>query len=78
MCYRIQKNCVYVSKNVPLSTDAHIIKWSPDGEKYVTVITNKVDIYKLDTASITGTITIEKRISSIRFITVSTKEKLGS
>lgn len=66
-------------KDVPLSTDAHIIKWSPDGEKYVTVITNKVDIYKLDTASITGTITIEKRISSIRFITVSTEERaLGS
>lgn len=54
-----------------LKQNAHIIKWSPDGEKYVTVITNKVDIYKLDTASITGTITIEKRISSIRFITDS-------
>lgn len=52
-------------------TDAHIIKWSPDGEKYVTVITNKVDIYRLDTASITGTITTEKRISSLRFITDS-------
>ncbi|POI23392.1 hypothetical protein CIB84_012859 [Bambusicola thoracicus] len=65
------KNCMYAYKDVPLSTDAHIIKWSPDGEKYVTVITNKVDIYKLDTASIIGTITIEKRISSIRFITDS-------
>uniref|UniRef100_A0A8C9G3I9 PAK1 interacting protein 1 n=1 Tax=Pavo cristatus TaxID=9049 RepID=A0A8C9G3I9_PAVCR len=54
-----------------LKQNAHIIKWSPNGEKYVTVITNKVDIYKLDTASITGTITIEKRISSIRFITDS-------
>lgn len=56
-----------------MCTDAHIIKWSPDGEKYVTVIANKVDIYRLDTASITGTITTEKRISSLRFITVSTK-----
>ncbi|NXE79769.1 PK1IP protein, partial [Cochlearius cochlearius] len=54
-----------------LKQNAHIIKWSPDGEKYVTVITNKVDIYKLDTASITGTITTEKRISSLRFITDS-------
>lgn len=58
-----------------MCTDAHIIKWSPDGEKYVTVITNKVDIYRLDTASITGTITTEKRISSLRFITVSTKPR---
>ncbi|XP_049679978.1 p21-activated protein kinase-interacting protein 1 isoform X1 [Accipiter gentilis] len=54
-----------------LKQNAHIIKWSPDGERYVTVITNKVDIYKLDTASITGTITTEKRISSLRFITDS-------
>ncbi|NXH15775.1 PK1IP protein, partial [Bucco capensis] len=54
-----------------LKQNAHIIKWSPDGERYVTVITNKVDIYKLDTASITGTITTEKRISSLRFITNS-------
>uniref|UniRef100_A0A8C5JK29 PAK1 interacting protein 1 n=1 Tax=Junco hyemalis TaxID=40217 RepID=A0A8C5JK29_JUNHY len=52
-----------------LKQNAHIIKWSPDGEKYVTVIANKVDIYRLDTASITGTITTEKRISSLRFIT---------
>ncbi|KAM9286062.1 p21-activated protein kinase-interacting protein 1 isoform 1-T3 [Cariama cristata] len=54
-----------------LKQNAHIIKWSPDGERYVTVITNKVDIYRLDTASITGTITTEKRISSLRFITDS-------
>ncbi|XP_030300674.1 p21-activated protein kinase-interacting protein 1 isoform X2 [Calypte anna] len=54
-----------------LKQNAHIIKWSPKGEKYVTVITNKVDIYKLDTASIIGTITTEKRISSLRFITDS-------
>ncbi|XP_072184963.1 p21-activated protein kinase-interacting protein 1 isoform X2 [Excalfactoria chinensis] len=54
-----------------LKQNAHIIKWSPDGKKYVTVIANKVDIYKLDTASIVGTITTEKRISSIRFITDS-------
>ncbi|NXP50852.1 PK1IP protein, partial [Heliornis fulica] len=54
-----------------LKQNAHIIKWSPDGARYVTVITNKVDIYKLDTASITGTITTEKRISSLRFITDS-------
>ncbi|OPJ76634.1 p21-activated protein kinase-interacting protein 1 [Patagioenas fasciata] len=54
-----------------LKQNAHIIKWSPDGERYVTVITNKVDIYKLDTASITGTITTEKRISSLIFVTDS-------
>ncbi|NWY01144.1 PK1IP protein, partial [Nothoprocta ornata] len=52
-----------------LKQNAHIIKWSPSGEKYVTVITNKVDVYKLDTASITGTITTERRISSLTFIT---------
>lgn len=75
MQYRVQKTRVHIYTNVSVCTDAHIIKWSPDGERYVTVITNKVDIYKLDTASITGTITTEKRISSLRFITVSTKKK---
>ncbi|NXJ77721.1 PK1IP protein, partial [Trogon melanurus] len=54
-----------------LKQNAHIVKWSPDGEKYLTVITNKVDIYQLDTASVSGTITTEKRISSLRFITDS-------
>lgn len=71
----MQKACVHAYTDVSICTDAHIIKWSPDGEEYVTVITNKVDIYKLDTASITGTITTEKRISSLRFITVSWKQK---
>lgn len=75
MQYRVQKTCERVFTNVSMFTDAHIIKWSPDGERYVTVITNKVDIYKLDTASITGTITTEKRISSLIFVTVSTKKR---
>lgn len=67
-----KKTCEWVYSNVSMCADAHIIKWSPDGERYVTVITNKVDIYNLDTASIAGTITTERRVSSLRFITVST------
>ncbi|KAM9166030.1 p21-activated protein kinase-interacting protein 1 isoform 2-T2 [Pangshura tecta] len=54
-----------------LKQNAHIVKWSPSGEKYVVVITNKVDVYKLETASVSGSITTEKRISSVRFITDS-------
>ncbi|XP_039378871.1 p21-activated protein kinase-interacting protein 1 isoform X1 [Mauremys reevesii] len=54
-----------------LKQNAHIVKWSPSGEKYVVVITNKVDVYKLETASVSGAITTEKRISSVRFITDS-------
>uniref|UniRef100_K7F8Y8 PAK1 interacting protein 1 n=1 Tax=Pelodiscus sinensis TaxID=13735 RepID=K7F8Y8_PELSI len=54
-----------------LKQNAHIVKWSPSGEKYVVVVTNKVDVYKLETASVSGTITTEKRISSVRFITDS-------
>ncbi|KAH0617910.1 hypothetical protein JD844_016651, partial [Phrynosoma platyrhinos] len=52
-----------------LKQNAHIVKWSPSGEKYVVVIANKVDIYKLATASVSGTIVMEKRISSVKFIT---------
>ncbi|XP_074843760.1 p21-activated protein kinase-interacting protein 1 isoform X2 [Carettochelys insculpta] len=54
-----------------LKQNAHIVKWSPSGENYVVVVTNKVDIYKLETASVSGTITTERRISSVRFITDS-------
>uniref|UniRef100_A0A8D0HNP8 PAK1 interacting protein 1 n=1 Tax=Sphenodon punctatus TaxID=8508 RepID=A0A8D0HNP8_SPHPU len=54
-----------------LKQNAHIVKWSPSGEKYVVVITNKVDVYRLETASVCGTIITEKRISSIKFITDS-------
>lgn len=52
-------------------TDAHIVEWSPSGEKYIVVVLNKVDVYQLDTASVSGTITNEKRISSVTFLSVS-------
>ncbi|XP_070603373.1 p21-activated protein kinase-interacting protein 1 isoform X2 [Erythrolamprus reginae] len=54
-----------------IKENAHLVKWSPSGEIYVVAIANKVDIYNLETASITGTIATEKRISSIKFITDS-------
>lgn len=47
------------------------MEWSPKGEKYVVVILNKIDIYQLDTASVSGTITNEKRVSSVTFLSVS-------
>ncbi|KAG7272214.1 hypothetical protein CRUP_035741 [Coryphaenoides rupestris] len=47
------------------------LRWSPDGNKYVVVINDKVDIYDLETASLTGSITNPKRISSIKFVTNS-------
>ncbi|MGH0151200.1 UNVERIFIED_CONTAM: hypothetical protein FKN15_024242 [Acipenser sinensis] len=49
--------------------DAHIVMWSPTGERYVVVVNEKMDIYNLETATVTGTISNKKRISSIRFIT---------
>ncbi|XP_012872084.1 PREDICTED: p21-activated protein kinase-interacting protein 1 [Dipodomys ordii] len=53
------------------SDNAHIVEWSPGGERYVVVILSKIDIYQLDTASISGTITNGKRISSITFLSDS-------
>lgn len=52
-----------------IKQNAHLVKWAPDGEKYVVVIGNKVDIYTLETAAVSGTIETEKRISSVKFIT---------
>lgn len=54
-----------------IKQNAQIVRWSPDGDKYVVVIDDKVDIYSLETALLVGTITNPKRISSIKFITSS-------
>ncbi|XP_007488023.1 p21-activated protein kinase-interacting protein 1 isoform X1 [Monodelphis domestica] len=54
-----------------IKQNAHIVEWSPGGEKYIVVTMNKIDIYQLETASITGTITTGKRISSVAFISDS-------
>ncbi|XP_074543865.1 p21-activated protein kinase-interacting protein 1-like [Halichoeres trimaculatus] len=51
-----------------IKQNAQIVRWSPDGDKYVVVKNDKVDIYDLQTASVTGTITNPKRISSIKFL----------
>uniref|UniRef100_A0A4W2H4P1 PAK1 interacting protein 1 n=1 Tax=Bos indicus x Bos taurus TaxID=30522 RepID=A0A4W2H4P1_BOBOX len=56
-------------KNIKQS--AHIVEWSPKGEKYVVVILNRIDVYQLDTASVSGTITNEKRVSSVTFLSES-------
>ncbi|KAG7524453.1 p21-activated protein kinase-interacting protein 1 [Solea senegalensis] len=51
-----------------IKQNAHIVRWSPDGNKYVVVVDDTVNIYDLETASVTGTITNPKRISSIKFL----------
>ncbi|XP_034039686.1 p21-activated protein kinase-interacting protein 1-like [Thalassophryne amazonica] len=50
---------------------AHLVRWSPDGDKYVVVLNDKVNIYDLETASVTGTVSNPKRISSIKFLSSS-------
>lgn len=52
------------------SPGSHIVRWSPDGDKYAVVINDHVDVYVLETASVTVTITNPKRISSLRFLNV--------
>ncbi|XP_053322373.1 p21-activated protein kinase-interacting protein 1 [Spea bombifrons] len=52
-----------------IKQNAHIVQWSPSGEKYAVVMHDKLDMYKLETASVIGTISNPKRISSIGFIT---------
>ncbi|XP_069469540.1 p21-activated protein kinase-interacting protein 1 [Ambystoma mexicanum] len=54
-----------------LKQNAHIVRWSPTGDKYIVVANNTADIYKLETASVIGSITHERRISSIQFVTDS-------
>ncbi|MEE6465009.1 hypothetical protein FKM82_006433 [Ascaphus truei] len=52
-----------------IKQNAHIVQWSPTGETYLVAIHNRLDVYKLETASIIATINNPKRISAVRFIT---------
>ncbi|XP_069769441.1 p21-activated protein kinase-interacting protein 1-like isoform X2 [Narcine bancroftii] len=54
-----------------IKQNAHIVLWSPSGDKYVVVSNNQLDIYTLKTASIRGSITCNERIFSVKFITES-------
>ncbi|XP_037374753.1 p21-activated protein kinase-interacting protein 1 isoform X2 [Talpa occidentalis] len=51
--------------------NAHIVEWSPRGEKYVVVTLNQIDVYQLGTASISGTITSKRRVSAVCFLSES-------
>lgn len=50
--------------------DAHIVEWSPSGEKYVVVVLNRIDVYQLATASVSGTIEAGRRVSAVAFLEV--------
>uniref|UniRef100_A0A4W4EX15 Anaphase-promoting complex subunit 4 WD40 domain-containing protein n=1 Tax=Electrophorus electricus TaxID=8005 RepID=A0A4W4EX15_ELEEL len=54
------------TKNI--KQNAHIVRWSPDGDKYAVAINDKLDIYDLESANIIITLTNKKRISSITFL----------
>ncbi|KAM9844519.1 p21-activated protein kinase-interacting protein 1-like [Aulostomus maculatus] len=51
-----------------IKQNAHIVRWSPDGDKYAVVINDKVDLYDLETASVTAKLTNPKRVSSVKFL----------
>lgn len=51
-----------------IKQNAHIVRWSPEGDKYVVVVNDTVDIYDLETATVTRTIKNPKRISSVNFL----------
>ncbi|XP_030016022.1 p21-activated protein kinase-interacting protein 1-like [Sphaeramia orbicularis] len=51
-----------------IKQNAHIVRWSPEGDKYLVVTNEKINFYDMVTASVTGTITNPKRISSVKFL----------
>ncbi|XP_060776986.1 p21-activated protein kinase-interacting protein 1-like [Neoarius graeffei] len=54
------------TKNI--KQNAQIVQWSPAGDKYIVVVNDKLDVYDLASASIIGTFSFRKRISSVRFL----------
>ncbi|XP_037537799.1 p21-activated protein kinase-interacting protein 1-like [Nematolebias whitei] len=51
-----------------IKQNAHIVKWSPDGDNFVVAVNDNINIYKLESASVIGTVTNPKRISSLKFL----------
>ncbi|KAK5860297.1 hypothetical protein PBY51_021788 [Eleginops maclovinus] len=51
-----------------IKQNAHIVRWSPEGDKYLVVVNDEVHIYDLETASVTATMKNPKRISSVKFL----------
>lgn len=47
---------------------AEIVLWSPDGESYVLVYSNKIDIYKVETATVYCTISTNRRINDVHYL----------
>ncbi|CAK6965570.1 p21-activated protein kinase-interacting protein 1-like [Scomber scombrus] len=54
-----------------IKQNAHIVRWSLNGDKYVVVVNDVVTVYNTETASVTGTIQNPKRISSVKFLSNS-------
>lgn len=57
----------YVSSNV--KPHAHLIKWSKSGEEFVIAVNDELYLYNNSTGKLMYTIKLEKRVSSIEFIT---------
>ncbi|XP_037131113.1 p21-activated protein kinase-interacting protein 1-like [Syngnathus acus] len=51
-----------------IKQNAHIVRWSPDGNKYAVVIQDKLDLYDLETAALSSTLKNPQRISAINFL----------
>lgn len=47
---------------------ADFVCWSPNGSHYAVVFTNKVDVYRVETATICSSWTAEKKINSFTFL----------
>ncbi|XP_077471867.1 p21-activated protein kinase-interacting protein 1-like [Stigmatopora argus] len=51
-----------------IKQNAQIVRWSPDGDKYVVVMEDQINLFDLETASMTNTLQNPKRISAINFL----------
>uniref|UniRef100_V9KNS9 p21-activated protein kinase-interacting protein 1-like protein n=1 Tax=Callorhinchus milii TaxID=7868 RepID=V9KNS9_CALMI len=54
-----------------IKQNAQIVQWSPSGESYIVVLGKQLDIYSLTTASVSGVIQSQTRVSALKFVTES-------
>jgi len=65
----VKGRCGYVTN---LKAIADAVRWSPEGDYYAVSVSNRVDVYSVQTAKVVYSIPVGKRISCISFANDST------
>lgn len=67
----VKGRCGYVTN---LKAVADAVRWSPDGDYYAVSVSNRVDVYSIQSAKVVYSIAVGKRISCLAFANVRPRQ----